>query len=77
MFYVSAGDFFGFVVHKKGIEINQNKMKVILNTEPPTAKKQLQSLLRKINFLRRFILTFATLEKRRKVSDGNQSIKEF
>lgn len=33
-FCVSAYDFLGFVVHKKGIEINQNKMKAILNTEP-------------------------------------------
>ncbi|XP_045810928.1 uncharacterized protein LOC123905369 [Trifolium pratense] len=48
-------DFLGFVVHKKGIEINQNKTKAILETKPPTNKKQLQSLLGKINFLRRFI----------------------
>ncbi|XP_028193320.1 uncharacterized protein LOC114378935 [Glycine soja] len=49
------GDFLGFVVHKKGIEINQNKTKAILETKPPSTKKQLQSLLGKINFLRRFI----------------------
>ncbi|PNY14157.1 retrotransposon protein putative unclassified [Trifolium pratense] len=54
-FCVHAGDFLGFVVHKKGIEINQNKTKAILETNPPTNKKQLQSLLGKINFLRRFI----------------------
>ncbi|CAJ2642293.1 unnamed protein product [Trifolium pratense] len=54
-FCVHAGDFLGFVVHKKGIEINQNKTKAILETKPPTNKKQLQSLLGKINFLRRFI----------------------
>src|ERR1044072_4168799 len=54
-FGVVAGDFLGFVVHQKGIEINQNKTKVIFNTSPPGNKKQLQSLLGKINFLRRFI----------------------
>jgi hypothetical protein len=54
-FGVHAGDFLGFVVHKKGIEINQNKTKAIMETQPPTTKKQLQSLLGKINFLRRFI----------------------
>ncbi|PNY08742.1 hypothetical protein L195_g005274 [Trifolium pratense] len=54
-FCVHAGDFLGFVVHKKVIEINQNKTKAILETKPPTNKKQLQSLLGKINFLRRFI----------------------
>jgi hypothetical protein len=42
-------------VHKKGIEINQNKTKAIMETKSPTTKKQLQSLLGKINFLRRFI----------------------
>ncbi|KAK2416228.1 hypothetical protein QL285_038643 [Trifolium repens] len=55
VFCVHAGDFLGFVVHKKGIEINQNKTKAILETKPPSTKKQLQSLLGKINFLRRFI----------------------
>ncbi|KAK2382471.1 hypothetical protein QL285_070004 [Trifolium repens] len=54
-FCVHAGDFLGFVVHKIGIEINQNKTKAILETKPPSTKKQLQSLLGKINFLRRFI----------------------
>lgn len=42
------------MVHKKGININQNKIKAILNTDPPTTKNQLQYLLGKINFLRRF-----------------------
>ncbi|KAK2444839.1 hypothetical protein QL285_015834 [Trifolium repens] len=54
-FCVNAGDFLGFVVHKKGIEINQNKTKAVMETKSPTTKKQLQSLLGKINFLRRFI----------------------
>ncbi|XP_058784953.1 uncharacterized protein LOC131659846 [Vicia villosa] len=49
------GDFLGFVVHKKGIEINQNKTKAIWNTKAPTTKKELQSLLGKINFLRQFV----------------------
>src|SRR3954470_21692057 len=31
-FFVQAGDFLGFVVHKKGIEINQNKTKAIMET---------------------------------------------
>src|ERR1044072_6568872 len=55
VFGVVAGDFLGFVVHKKGIEINQNKTKAIFNTSTPSNKKQLQSLLGKINFLRRYI----------------------
>ncbi|XP_050895612.1 uncharacterized protein LOC127102258 [Lathyrus oleraceus] len=49
------GDFLGFVVHKKDIKINQNKTKAIVDLKPPLTKKQLQYLLGKINFLRRFI----------------------
>ena len=54
-FCVQAGDFLGFVVHKKGIEVNQSKTKAIMDVKPPSTKKELQSLLGKINFLRRFI----------------------
>ena len=43
------------MVHNKGIEINQNKSKAIMETKAPTSKRELQSLLGKINFLRRFI----------------------
>ncbi|XP_050914866.1 uncharacterized protein LOC127129785 [Lathyrus oleraceus] len=53
--YDIVGDFLGFMVHKKGIEINQNKTKAIMETKAPSTKKELQSLLGKINFLRRFI----------------------
>ncbi|XP_050896003.1 uncharacterized protein LOC127102699 [Lathyrus oleraceus] len=53
--YEWDGDFLGFVVHKKGIEINQNKTKAIMEVKGPSTKKGLQSLLGKINFLRRFI----------------------
>jgi len=55
VFGVCAGDFLGFVVHKKGIEINHNKTKEIKETKAPTTKKELQSLLGKVNFLKRFI----------------------
>ncbi|XP_027337412.1 uncharacterized protein K02A2.6-like [Abrus precatorius] len=54
-FGVIAGQFLGFIVHQKGIEIDNNKAKAIYETQAPSTKKQLQSLLRKINFLQRFI----------------------
>lgn len=63
VFYVNACDFLGFVVYKKDIDINLNKTKLILNTEPPTNKKQLQSLLEKMNFLRRFISNLSGQDK--------------
>ena len=58
-FGVSAGNFLGFLVHHRGIEVDENKARAILNAPPPTTKKQLQSLLGQINFLRRFIANSA------------------
>ena len=43
------------MVHERGIEIGQKIMKAIDETVPPTNKIELQSLLGKINFIRRFI----------------------
>ncbi|CAL2230424.1 unnamed protein product [Prunus armeniaca] len=54
-FGVQARNFLGFLVHQRGIEIDKNKAKSIIEALPPQNKKELQSLLGKINFLRRFI----------------------
>ncbi|XP_020234174.1 uncharacterized protein LOC109814215 [Cajanus cajan] len=51
----AAGEFLGFVIYQKGIEVDRNKTKAIMETRPPSNKKELQSLLGKVNFLRRFI----------------------
>ncbi|KAI5323806.1 hypothetical protein L3X38_032879 [Prunus dulcis] len=55
VFGVQAGNFLGFLVHQRRIEIDKNKAKSIMEALPPRNKKELQSLLGKINFLRRFI----------------------
>ncbi|KAI5313602.1 hypothetical protein L3X38_042778 [Prunus dulcis] len=55
VFGVQAGNFLGFLVHQRGIEVDRNKAKSIIEALPPRNKKELQSLLGKINFLRRFI----------------------
>ncbi|XP_034229479.1 uncharacterized protein LOC117638438 [Prunus dulcis] len=55
VFGVQAGNFLGFLVHQRGIEVDKNKAKSIMEALPPRNKKELQSLLGKINFLRRFI----------------------
>jgi hypothetical protein len=52
---VSAGEFLGFLVHEGGIEVGKKSMKAIDEVVPPTYLKELQSLLGKINFMRRFI----------------------
>ncbi len=54
-FGVSAGQFLGFLFHEGGIEVTQRSNNVIKNIEPPEDKKKLQSLVGKINFIRRFI----------------------
>ena len=54
-FGVSAGQFLGFIVHERGIEIGPKSIESIKKIEPPTNKKELQSLIGKINFIRRFI----------------------
>jgi hypothetical protein len=54
-FGVSAGEFLRFLVHEGGIEVGKKSMKAIDEVVPPTNLKELQSLLGKINFVRRFI----------------------
>ena len=54
-FGVSTGQFLGFMVYERGIEVGQKSMKAINEVVPPTTKTELQSLLGKINFIRRFI----------------------
>jgi hypothetical protein len=54
-FGVLAGKFLGFIVHEKGIEIDPKKIEAIRSAKEPTCKKDLQKLLGKVNYLRRFI----------------------
>jgi hypothetical protein len=54
-FGVSAGEFLGFLVHEGGIEVGKKSMKAIDEVVPLANLKELQSLLGKINFVRRFI----------------------
>jgi ribonuclease HI len=58
-FGVSAGRFLGFVVHENGIEVDPKKIEAINKIKEPTCKKDVQSLLGKINYLRRFISNMA------------------
>jgi hypothetical protein len=54
-FGVSAGEFLGFLVHEGGIEVGNKSMKAIDEVVPRTYLKELQALLGKNNFVRRFI----------------------
>jgi len=54
-FGVSAGQFLGFMVHQRGIEISRRSIDAINKIVAPANKTELQSLISKINFIRRFI----------------------
>jgi hypothetical protein len=86
-FGVSAGELLGFLLHEGGIEVGTKSMKAIDEVVPPTNLKELQSLLGKINFVRRFIsnlsqkvLPFSTLlriKKDQKFVWGDEQQKAF
>ena len=54
-FGVSVGQFLGFMVHERGIEISQKTISAIDKVEAATTKVELQSLIGKINFIWRII----------------------
>jgi len=54
-FGVSAGQFLGFMVHQRGIEISRRSIDAINKVVAPADKTEQQSLIGKINFIRRFI----------------------
>ncbi|KAK1685906.1 hypothetical protein QYE76_046754 [Lolium multiflorum] len=54
-FGMTAGQFLGFLVHERGIEIGLKSQEAVRTMQPPTTKKELQRLIGKINFVRRFI----------------------
>jgi ribonuclease HI len=55
----SAGKFLGFIVHEHGIEIDPKKVEAIQKLEGSTCKRDVQKLLGKNNYLRRFISNLA------------------
>nr|ABF97185.1 retrotransposon protein, putative, unclassified [Oryza sativa Japonica Group] len=54
-FGVSTGQFLGFLVHERGIEVTQRSVNAIKKIQPPENKTELQEMIGKIKFVRRFI----------------------
>ena len=54
-FGVSAGKFLGFIVNNRGIEANLDKIKVVLDTLPPSNIKDIQRLTGRIVALSHFV----------------------
>lgn len=42
---VRAGNFMGFLVHQKGVEVDKNKVKVTTEVQPLRNKKEIQRFL--------------------------------
>ena len=55
VFGVTAGKFLGFMVSQRGIEVNLEKLRAILELEPPRTVKAMQSLNGKVAALNRFV----------------------
>jgi hypothetical protein len=54
-FGVLAARFLGFIVHEHGIQVDLKNVESINKLEEPTCKRDVQKLLGKVNYLRRFI----------------------
>ncbi|KAM1209481.1 hypothetical protein ACFX15_014608 [Malus domestica] len=54
-FGVGSGKFLGFMISQRGIEVNPEKIKVILDMKEPVTSKDIQSLTGKVATLIRFI----------------------
>jgi hypothetical protein len=59
VFGVTSGRFLGFIVHEHGIQIDPKKIESIRKIGEPVCRKDIQKLLGKINYLRRFISNLA------------------
>ena len=54
-FGVSAGKFLRFIVNSRGIEANLEKIRVVLEMQPPFSTKEIQCLTGRIAELSRFV----------------------
>ena len=55
VFGVTTGKFLGFMVSQRGIEVNPEKVRAIMELEPPRTVKEEQSLNGKVAALNRFV----------------------
>jgi hypothetical protein len=62
-FGMQEGKLLGHIISKEGINIDPNRVEAILNIGTPRSKKEVQSFLGKVNFLRRFIPNLAEIIK--------------
>jgi hypothetical protein len=63
IFGVTQGKIIGHIVSNSRIGIDPKRVTTIQNLQAPTLKKEIQSFMGKINFVRRFIPDFARMVK--------------
>ena len=59
-FNATFGKLLGFIVNKKGIEVDPNKIKAIQNLPPPRTQKKVQGFFGRLNYISRFISQIST-----------------
>ena len=82
-FRVTIGKFLGFMVFKRGIEVNLDKIWAIMEMAPPRNIKEVQSLNGKVAALNRFMSKatdkclpfFCTLKKSIEWSNVNNNLR--
>jgi hypothetical protein len=63
IFGVTQGKLLGHIVSDSGINIDPERVTTILNLPAPTSKKEIQSFMGRINFVRRFVPNFVVMVK--------------
>jgi hypothetical protein len=63
LFAMKEGKLLGHIVSAEGVRIHSNRVEAILTLTLPRSKKEVQSFLGKVNFLRRFVSNFVELLK--------------
>ncbi|CAN0916907.1 Retrovirus-related Pol polyprotein from transposon 297 [Linum grandiflorum] len=54
-FGVTSGKLLGFIVSQKGIEVDPDKVKAIVDMPPPQSQKEVRGFLGRLNYISRFI----------------------
>jgi len=60
-FGVSTGNFLGFLVHSRGIDIDHAKVMAIVTMKPPATVKELKSFLGKVSYIKRFVPSLVSI----------------
>ena len=60
-FGVTSGKLLGYMVNKRDIEMDPNKIKIILNMLTPNIEKDIKGFLGRLQYISRFIARFTDI----------------